>query len=289
MATKRWLGMEKRSAMDLLKSILTRIQEDNCTAYAATVAYWFFYALFPFLIFLTALLPYLPLPNLLELLMQGIRNLFPEEALGLIREHLRNLVSQHKGGLLSFGIILALWTSSSAVVSLSDALNRVYRVRESRSFLKLRLTALLLVIGLSLFLSVSAVLVVSGPKIGAAIAAKAGLGGLFTALWNILRWPFIVILVAVAASIVYYFAPNVRQDWKWITPGSLLVVLLWIALSVAFAYYVNNFGSYDKTYGSLGAVIVMLTWLYLSSFILLLGGEVNAEIENSLHQPPGRR
>jgi membrane protein len=281
MQLKTWFGIENRSPKELVKEILRKVKENNSPAYAAAIAYWFFYAMFPFLIFLTALLPYLPVPNLLDLLLGALGRIFPKDALDMVEEQIRRLVSQRKGGLLSFGIILALWTSSSAVAAVMDGLNRVYGTKETRSFLRLRLTAILLVIGLSLFLVISVVLLIFGPKIGAAIAAKAGLGSVFTFAWNILRWPVIVIFVSIAVSIVYYFAPDVRQSWRWVTPGSLLVIILWLLASAAFSYYVNNFGSYDKTYGSLGAVIAMMTWLFISGFILLVGGAINVEIEKT--------
>ena len=141
--------------------------------------------------------------------------------------------------------------------------------------------AILLTIGLSIFLIASIVLLMFGPQIGSWIADLVGLGRAFEIAWNILRWPVILILVMTAVAAIYYFAPDVDQSWKWITPGSVLAVILWILISLGFSYYVNNFGSYDKTYGSIGAIIVLLTWMYVSGFVILVGGEINAVLEHA--------
>ncbi|HEX9869502.1 MAG TPA: YihY/virulence factor BrkB family protein, partial [Candidatus Tectomicrobia bacterium] len=120
-----------------------------------------------------------------------------------------------------------------------------------------------------------------GPQIGGWIADKVGLGSVFKLAWNILRWPVIVGLIIVAMALIYYMAPDVEQEWQWITPGSVVAVVGWLLASLGFSFYVNNFGSYNATYGSIGAVIVMLTWMYVSGFFILVGGEINAEIEHA--------
>jgi YihY family inner membrane protein len=120
-----------------------------------------------------------------------------------------------------------------------------------------------------------------GYAIGGWVADLVGLGRVFELTWNILRWPAIVCLLVVATALVYYFAPDVEQEWKWITPGSACAVLGWLLASLGFAFYVNHFGSYNATYGSIGAVIVLLTWMYVSGLLLLVGGEINAEIEHA--------
>jgi membrane protein len=213
--------------------------------------------------------------------MAYLAQLLPGEAVTLLQDNIRQLVTDQKGGLLSFGILAALWTSSSAVTAIMDALNQAYDVQEGRPFWKVRGTAILLTMGLSLFILLSMVLLIFGPQLGGWIAAQVGLGAAFEVTWNILRWPVIAGLLIVAMAIVYYVAPDVEQKWKWITPGSVFAVLGTIAVSLGFSFYVNNFGSYNKTYGSIGAVIVFLTWLYLTGFMILAGGEINAEIEHA--------
>ena len=265
----------------LVRRVVAEVQQDNCAGYAAALAYYFLFALFPFFLFLTALLGYLPIPNLLDRMMAFLAQVMPGEALSLVEDNVRNLVSQQRGGLLSFGILAALWTSSSAITGISDALNHAYDVEEGRPFWKVRGMAILLTIGLSIFLISSIVLLMFGPQIGGWLAGFVGLGGAFEIAWNILRWPVILFLVITAVATIYYFAPDVDQHWKWITPGSVFAVFLWLLVSLAFSYYVNNFGSYDKTYGSIGAIIILLTWMYVSGFVILVGGEINSVIEHA--------
>jgi membrane protein len=220
-------------------------------------------------------------PNLLEQILVLLAGVMPEEALRLIRDNVTALVSQPRGGLLSLGIAIALWTASNAITAITDALNHAYKVQEGRPYWKVRLIALLLTVGLSIFLIASLVLLIFGPQIGESLANFVGLGEQFKIGWNLFRWPVILVLVTTAAAFVYYFAPDVEQEFKWITPGSIFSVIMWTLASLGFSYYVNNFGSYDKTYGSIGAIIVLLTWMYVSGYVILVGGEINAEIEHA--------
>jgi membrane protein len=269
------------SLKELGARVWREVQDDNCTGQAAQLAYYLIFAVFPFLLFLTTLLGYIPVPNLMDRIMEYLAKLLPGEAVTLLQDNIRQLITEQKGGLLSFGILAALWTSSSAVTAITEALNRAYDVQEGRPFWKVRGTALLLTIGLSVFIVVSMVLLIFGPQLGGWIAALVGLGTAFEIAWNILRWPVIVGLLSIAMACLYYFAPDVEQRWKWITPGAVFAVLVTIAVSLGFSFYVKNFGAYNKTYGSIGAVIVFLTWLYLSGFVILVGGEINAEVEHA--------
>jgi membrane protein len=205
----------------------------------------------------------------------------PSDALHLVQDNIRKLVTDQRRGLLSLGIVLALWSASAAISAIMDALNRAYGVKEGRPFWKSKGLALLLTVGFTLFIVASMVLLIFGPQIGEWIAGKVGLGAVFHLTWNILRWPVILFLMILAMAILYYAAPDVEQEWKWITPGAVFAVIGWILASLAFSYYVNNFGSYDKTYGSIGAVIVLLTWMYLTGLFILVGGEINSEIEHA--------
>jgi membrane protein len=269
------------SVTALARRVFHEIQEDDCFGRAAQLAYYFLFALFPFFLVLTTLLGYLPIPNLMDRLMEMLGQMLPGEALQLVQQNVYDLITNQRSGLLSFGLLAALWTSSSAITAIIDSLNRAYDVEEGRPFWKVRLLAIGLTIGLSAFIIVSLVLLTFGPQIGGWIADQVGLGRVFEITWNILRWPVIVALIVVAMALVYYLGPDVDQRWQWITPGSLVAVLGWLAVSLGFSYYVNNFGSYNATYGSIGAVIVLLTWMYVSGFFVLLGGEINAEIEHA--------
>jgi membrane protein len=271
-------------AKELARRVVHEVQKDECLGRAAQLAYYFLFALFPFLLFLTTLLGYLPIPDLLDRLLASLGPMLPGEAFQLVQDNIRQLVTGQRGGLLSFGILAALWTSSTALTAIIDSLNRAYDVEEGRPFWKVRLIAVGLTVGLSVFTVVALVLLTFGPQIGGRLADLVGLGRVFELTWNLLRWPVIVGLLILAMAMLYYFAPNVEQEWQWITPGSTLAVLGWLLASLGFAFYVNRFGSYNATYGSIGAVIVLLTWMYVTGLFVLIGGEINAEIE---HAAPG--
>jgi membrane protein len=274
-------------ATELGRRLIAEIQDDDCLGRAAQLAYYFLFALFPFFLFLTTLLGYLPIPNLLDRLLETLGQMLPGEALQLVQDNVRQLVTDQRGGLLSLGILAALWTSSSALTAIMDSLNRAYDVEEGRPFWKVRGLAILLTVGLSAFIVGALVLLTFGPQIGGWIADLVGLGWVFELTWNILRWPVIVGLMVLAMALLYYMAPDVEQKWQWITPGSACAVIGWLLASLGFAFYVNNFGSYNATYGSIGAVIVLLTWMYVSGLIVLIGGEVNAEIEHAAQDGKG--
>lgn len=271
---------------ELGKGVLHESLADDMIGIAAQLAYYFLFSLFPFLLFLAALLAYIPIPNLLDHIMSALARVAPKEVLDLLQSHVRQVVTNQHGGLLSFGIVVTLWTASSALNATADGLNRAYKVRERRPIWKVYGMAILLTISLAVMLLASILLLMFGPQLGHWIANFAGLGPEFDFAWNLLRWPVILALMVVATAIVYYFAPDVEQDWKWITPGSVFAVVAWILASLGFSYYVNNFGSYNKTYGSIGAVIVLLTWMYLTALFLLVGGEINAKIEHA--SPKGK-
>jgi membrane protein len=276
---------------EIVRRIYNEVLDDDCLGRAAQLAYYFLFALFPFLLFLTTLLGYLPVPNLIDNIMLLLSRALPREALVLIQDNVHTLVTQPKGGLLSFGIIAALWTSSSAITAITAGLNRAYGVEESRPWWKVRIVALLLILGSSLFVIAATVLLIFGPQLGTWLASSVGLGDVFTVVWNVARWIIIPLCLIVALAVLYYFAPDVEQQWRWITPGSICAVIGWILASLGFAYYVNNFGSYNTTYGSIGAVIVLLTWLYVTGFFILVGGELNSELEHAAAKGknPGER
>ena len=265
----------------LAKRVWDEINADDVWGYAAQLAYYFLFSLFPFFIFLAALLAYVPIPDLMEQIMALLGQFLPGTVLDMVKDNVLELVTQPRGGLLSLGILLALWTAASAIAAMTDSLNRAYGVKEGRPFWKVRVVAVLLTVGLAALMLSSMVLLIFGSELGSLIATKVGLGSAFDAAWEILRWPIIVFLMMFGAALIYYFAPDVEQEWRWITPGSVFAVLAWILMSLLFAWYVDHFGNYSVTYGSIGAVIILLTWMYFTGFFLLVGGEINAEIEHA--------
>jgi membrane protein len=280
---------EKKSAgyfgglgmVELGKRIVSEVQKDNCLGNAAQLSFYFLLALFPFLLFLTALLAYVPIPNLMDKIFNLMGTILPGEAMSMVQDNVQYIVTQQRGGLLSFGIAMALWSASSAITAVMDTLNRAYDVAEGRPFWKVRGLAIFLTMILSVLIVTAMVLLVFGPYLGNWVAEQFGLGYVFQVAWNLLRWVIIVAFLVLAMALIYYMAPDVEQEWKWLTPGSIFSVLAVIGVSLAFSYYVENFGSYNKTYGSIGAVIVLLLWMYLVGFLILVGGEMNSEIEHA--------
>jgi len=262
--------------LNLIYRVVKGVLKDNCDGHAAQIAFFFLFALFPCLLTLTTLLAYLPVPDLFQMLLKIMGRFVPGDVIYLVRENLRALVSVQQGGLLSIGVLLSIWTSSNAMIAIQVALNVAYGTKEQRSFWKVRAISILLVICFTFFTIFSLIMLMFGPQIGVWIASLAGLGDAFTTLWNILRWPVIILLMMTALSALYHYAPAIRLSWRETAPGAITAAGVWVVVSLAFSYYVNNFGSYDRTYGSIGAVIALLVWMYASGFIILLGGEINA-------------
>lgn len=161
-----------------------------------------------------------------------------------------------------------------------ETLNTAYDIQEGRPWWKVRLTAILLTIGLAIFIVVAFALVIAGPTLAERLAEYFYLGAAFEWTWKILQWPVVFALVSVGIAIVYYFAPDAEQDWVWLTPGSILATLLWLAASLGFKYYITTFGGFES-YGVVGGVMVLMLWFYLSALVILLGAELNAEIEHA--------
>ena len=266
---------------ELARRLWHEFQHDEIFGRGAQLAYYFLLALFPALIFLTALMGLFPLQDAMPELMGYLQNVLPEDALSLVQKYLEQVVQGSGGGLLSLGLLGALWATSSGVTAIIDSLNTVYGAQETRPFWKVRLVAILLTIGLAGFIIISITLILYGEDIAAWIAGYVGLGSFFEFAWVVLQWPVAIGLMLFALAAMYYFCPDVEQDWRWVTPGSLLAVLLWLLVSLAFKVYVDNFGDYNKVYGSIAGVIVLMLWLYWSGITFLLGGELNAEIEKA--------
>ena len=266
---------------ELLKRTLRETQADNGLGLAAQLAYYFFLALFPALLFLIAVASFLPAGDVMSRVVGALQGVAPPDVLNIIRTQLEQITSTQSGGLLTFGIVAALLTSSAAMVAIIDALNRAYDVEDARPWWKQRLLAILLTIGVALFILVSFGLVVAGPQLAQYLASYLGLGAAFEWSWKILQWPVVFALIVTGIGLIYYVAPDVDQDYVWITPGALVATVLWLIGSLAFRFYVVNFGSYNETYGTIGGVMVLLTWLYMTGLAIIVGAEMNAEIEHA--------
>ena len=266
---------------ELFKRTFNETLADDVLNLAAQQAYYFFFALFPALLALISIASFFPVDDLTGQLTSYLGRVAPPDVVEIIAGQLKKIAEDNAGGLLTLAFIFTLWSSSGAVVSMCSTLNAAYDITEGRPWWKVRLVAIGLTLGLALFVLVSMTLVIGGPWIAEQIAARAGLGAAFEWTWKIAQWPIVFVLVATALAMLYYFAPDAEQDWVWITPGSILATTLWVVISLGFKYYISNFGNYTETYGLIGGVMVLMLWFYLSGIAILVGAELNAEIEHA--------
>jgi membrane protein len=273
-----WGELFKRTVKDSI--------QDDVAGIAAQLAYYFFLSLFPALLFLVALASFFPLYSVTDELMRLIAPLAPEAVVSLLRDQLTSLSNSDDVGLLSIGLLMALWSSSAAMVSIIDAMDRAYDIEDSRPWWRRRVIAIALTIGLALFILTSFALIVAGPWLADFLGRSLGLTALFAWTWKIVQWPVAFLLASTGFGIVYYFAPDAEQEWTWITPGAFVATLLWLIASLGFRFYVVNFGNYEEAYGTLGGIILTLLWFYLTALVMVVGAEMNAEIHRA--SPWGR-
>ena len=269
---------------ELGKRIWLEIYESDIFTRAAALSYYFLLALFPLLLFLTALLGYFAEVDaeLRKNLLSYVGQLVPRSASELIYTTINEISKDTSGGKISFGLLAALWFASYGMRAISDTLNAAYGVKESRPWWRVHLTSVGLTVALAVLIISALALVLYGGEIGEGLANRFGLGEAFTFTWSVLQWPIVLAFVLFAFALIYYFAPDLyHQKWYWITPGSLTGVLLWLLVSFCFRIYLRYFDRFNLTYGSLGAVIILLLWFYLTGAAILVGGKVNAEIEHA--------
>ena len=265
---------------ELIKRTVKEVQQDNCLGLAAQLAFYFLLALVPAIVCVTALASFFP-PNLIQNVLTSMGGVVPGDVLTILNDQLTNIAGKSSSGLFTAGLLMALWSSSAAMVGICDAMNRAYDVEEGRPWWKVRLTAMLLTIALAVFIVLSFSLVMVGPTVAERVAANMGFDQAFAFAWTILQWPVIFVVIAIGIGLVNYYAPDVEQDWEWITPGSILSTILWLIASLGFKIYVSNFANYNETYGSLGGIVVLMFWFYLTGLSILVGTELNAEIEHA--------
>ncbi|MED1607014.1 YihY/virulence factor BrkB family protein [Cytobacillus kochii] len=255
------------------KELWEQIDKDDVFGVAAQLAYFFLLSLFPLLIVLISLLPYLPITQ--EDIFAIVRDFAPKEIMSLLEDNL-SAVTTKNGALLSIGIIGTLWSASAAINGIMRAFNKAYDVVESRSFVVARGIAMLLTISMVFVFLVALLLPVFGRQIGLFIFDAFGLTEQFLSIWNALRWLASPLIIFIIFSGLYWFAPNKRLTNVTVIPGSLFATIGWILSSYAFSYYVSNFGNYSATYGSIGGIIILMIWFYLTGIIIMIGGEINA-------------
>ena len=272
---RSWWGVVKRTAREF--------RDDNLTDWAAALTYYAVLSLFPALIVLVSILGLFGRhPETTNALLDIVDQLGPESAVDTFRGTIESVVTSNAsaGALLSVGLAAAVWSASGYVGAFMRAANAIYEIQEGRPFWKLRPLQIAVTIVMVLLLAIVSIsLVVTGP-LAEAVGDVIGVADTAVTVWNIAKWPVLLVIVMGMFAFLYYIAPNVKQPrLRWITPGGVVAVLVWVAASGAFAFYVANFGSYNKTYGALAGVVVFLLWLWISNLALLFGAEFDAELE----------
>lgn len=275
-------------------SVWARADEDELLGRSAQLSYYFLLALFPLLVFLITLFGYFngAGSHLRRRMMSYLGDVMPATALQLVTATIDEVTQARGGGKLSVGLVLALWAASSGVNAMSQSLNAAYDVRETRSWWKVRLISIALTVALSVLIISALLIVLYGGRLGHFVAAFVHEGRAFANVWRILQFPIALIFVFLTFDLIYRFAPNVkgprrnarlpRSDYRrrWLSPGVFVAVLLWLIVSLGFRLYLHFFNSYSATYGSLGALIILMLWFYLSGAAILLGAEINCELES---------
>jgi membrane protein len=279
-------GLRGLSVWEFLRRLWRNVQDHAATDSAAQLAYYFLFALFPALLFLVTLAAFLPLQDAVDELLVRAADLMPGQAFMIVADHVQDLVRQGRPNLLGTGVLVTIWSASRGVDALRRALNLAYDVKETRSFWRVQARSIGVTSAGALLVPTAFAMVLLGGRAGTALAVRIGIEREFVTVWSWLRWPITGGIVIFAAAVAYYYLPDVRQRWRYITPGSVTATILWLLGTWAFTRYVDGFADFNATYGSIGAVVVLLTWLYLTALAFIAGGEVNAVIEHA--SPEGK-
>ena len=277
--------MKKQSWFGTLKRAGKGFSRDNLTDWAAALTYYAVLSLFPAIIALISILGLVVDPaTITRVITDVVSQLGPKSAVDTFKGPIDQIAGNRSGALLGLiiGVAAALWTASGYVGAFMRASNSIYEREEGRPFYILRPLQILVTFVLVMMAALVVLsLIISGP-VASAIGNAVGLGDTAVTVWNIAKWPVMLLVVIVMLAILYWPSPNAKyHGFRWVSPGAVLAVVVWIVASAAFAFYVANFGSYNKTYGTLGGVIVFLVWMWITNLAVLLGAEVNAEVERS--------
>ena len=256
------------------------VYDDDCLGLAGELAFFWFLAIFPGLLFVVALATSFPVQHQIDAVVRGLSRVAPGDVFVLVREQLLQIALGPPRGLLALSLLGALWSSSSAMTAIIETLNRAYHVREGRPWWRVRLLAVVLTVVLTAFTLAAVGLMIAGPTLVLQLENRLGVPRHLSRLWAVAEWPVVFGLMVTALGSVYHFAPDARRRPTWATPGSAVAALLWMAASLGLGWYADRVGDYQKTYGAIGGVIVVLLWLYGSGLAILIGAELNAAIED---------
>jgi membrane protein len=276
------MPIDRHEVIAFVKRLRKAVSEDDVSGAAAELAYRFFLALFPFFIFLAALGGFIAsisgVQNPTDEIMDMVGQSLPADSASVLRTQLQGVIESQNAGLLSIGILGAIWASSSGVGALMKNMNRIHGVGESRSTVARIAIALgLTILGAGIMVLAFVVLFV-GQLYGPDIASEIGLEDTAATLIALARWPIALVLILMAVGFMYWLAPNSQVSLKWISSGAVFFSITWVIATLGFGIYVSHFSSYNQTYGTLGGVVVLLIWFYLTAFLLLLGAEINSVI-----------
>jgi membrane protein len=274
--------IHKQSWKFIARKVLREFGADQCTDLAAALTYYAVLALFPAIVALISIVGVVGQPTAVQSAMTTIlKPLVNQQTFDILNKTVTQLTSSSAAGIgLVIGLLGALWSASGYVGAFGRAMNRIYEIDEGRPFWKLRPVQLIVtLIAVVLIAVVLVALVLSGP-LATTVGNSIGLGSTAVTVFNIAKFPVIAAMVVVIVALLYYATPNVKQPkFKWVSVGAVFAILVWVVASIAFAFYVSNFGSYNKTYGSLAGVVVTLLWLWITNIALLLGAEIDSELE----------
>jgi membrane protein len=269
-----WKELVRRTIVDTFR--------DGCPGLAAQLAFYFLLALFPAVLVVISMLAYLPVEEGITVMLHRLEPVLPQDVFDLVRREIDHALQGGARGLLTVAVGGALWSSSSAMTAVITTLNAAYDITEWRPWWQTRLLAIGLSISLAVFTVAALVMIIGGADLGRTIASALNLGPAFEWTWAVVRWPVALGFVVFAVNLVYHFAPNADTRWVWISPGSLLATGLWLLSSLGFKLYVQQVSNVALVHGAIGSIIVLMLWLYLSGFALLVGAELNAEIDRAL-------
>lgn len=275
-----YLDLRGVSTWTLIKRSFSEFDENDMSTYAAALAFRALLSLFPFLLFLTATLSFFNVPQFFNWLRDQAAIAFPPMVMEMIDPVLDQLQDENST-ILSISIIMAIWVSSTGMRSLMNAMNNAYNVQESRPAWKLFPLSIGFTLGMGLLLMLAAGFMVIGPAAAEWLANQLGMKDLWTSLWGWLRWPFVVVILMFVVAMIYYLTPDVEQEFRFITPGSVIAVVVWIGASIGFGIFARNFGNFQLFYGGIGAVIILLLYFYISAAVMLYGAQLNAVVEHA--------
>jgi membrane protein len=272
--------LENTSIKQFMKDLYNEINEDNVFNGAAALGYYLTLAIFPALILIMSIIPYLPIEEVDKAIMDLLGQALPGEAYEMVEGVVAEVTQERRGGLLSFGLLGTLWAASTGMYAIMQQLNITYAVKEERSFSRARITALILSILFGLLIIGAFSLVVLGGYFEEWLGSQFGFSSILIWFFALFRWIVIILSLLLGFAMIYRYAPNVEQKFNFITPGSVLGVLLLIVVSLGFAIYTANFADYSATYGSIGAIIILMLWLYIAGLVILVGSEINVLMED---------